>query len=109
MKMANDVDIKSVIQAISDAELLGSELMHGFSIAEISQFVALASDLPIIIQDVSVVWPEFMALDDAARSDLVSYVQANCKFPANVTVEAWTQKVLSAIILLSSIFQVVTG
>lgn len=102
-RLVNDSELKDVVKAIGDTELLISEITQGFSFAEVGQLVAVAQDLPKVLKDASVLFPEFSALDDDARADLIAFVQVNCKFPSNLTIEAWVQKVLQAAILLSSI------
>lgn len=107
-RTATDQELKDVVKAIADTETLVSELQGGFSFDELAGLVRVANDLPVLAKDANVIIPEWSALDDAARADLVSYVQLNCKYPASVTVEAWTEKVLCAAVLLSQIYQVVT-
>lgn len=104
-RMADDAEIKEVLKAIGDGELLASEASQGFSFSEIVGLIKVGLDLPPVVRDISVMWPEFKALDDAARADLVSYVQANCAFPANANVNDWVQKALEGVIWLSSTFQ----
>jgi hypothetical protein len=105
-RMANDAELKEVIKAIADSELLVSEVVSGFSFSEITQLISVLFDLPPIVQNGAIEWPEFKDLDDAARADLIAYVQAECKFPDSVSAEQWVQKVLQAIILVSSFFTV---
>ena len=103
---ATDQDIKNVVKAIADSELLVSELTGGFSFSEIGQFVAVAGDLPAVLQDGSILFPEWASLSSDQQADLVAYIQANCKYPANVVIEAYAQKVLQAAVLVSSLYQV---
>ena len=103
----NESQLQQVLQVVSDAELLASELVGGFSFSELNQLIAVANDLPLLKSLAGVVVPAWESLSQADQASLVAYVQANCKFPANVVVEAWISKVLQAAILLSSIYQVV--
>lgn len=105
-KLASTQEIQEVIKAIADTELLVSEITVGFSFSEITQLVAVIDDVPKVIADASLVIPQWEGLDDAGRAELVAYVQQNCKYPTNVTVEGFTQKVLEAAVLLSKIYQV---
>lgn len=104
--VATTTNLKELVKAISDAEVLVSDLTQGFSFSEVTELIALATDLPAAIKDANLIFPEFKALDDAARSDLTAYVVAHCKFPANIAVEVWIEKVLTSIIMLSGIFSV---
>ena len=101
MNPASDSQLKELLKAFSDLELLSSELLGGFSFGEIGKIIAVGNDIPAVVKDASVLWPQFVALDSAAQADLVSYVQANCKFPDNLAVEDVIQKVLSAAVMIS--------
>ena len=105
-KAATDQDLKDVVKAIADSELLVSELTGGFSFAEVGAIVKVAGDLPAVLKDGSVLFPEYASLTTEQQADLVAYVQANCKFPANIVIESYVQKVLQAAILISSIYQI---
>lgn len=94
-----------MLRAISDAEILLSEISTGFSFNELGLLIKVGNDLPVVLQDAAVIIPQWEALDSAAQADLVAFVQANCKFPSNLVVEAYVQKLLSAAVLLSSIYQ----
>jgi hypothetical protein len=108
-RMANDTELKALVKAIGDTEVLVSEIVGGFTFAELTQLVAVATDLPSIVSSASLDFPEWSALDSASQADLVAYVQANCKYPSNMNIEVWVQKVLNAIILLSSIYETIAA
>ena len=101
--MTDDSKLKELIQAIADAEVLVSEVANGFSFAEVGQLIALAKDIPNIVADAPTMIPEWVALDDAARADLIQFVQQNCVCPSFLSVQVWTQKLLSAALMLSSL------
>lgn len=102
--MANDAELKEVLKAIADTELLISQVVSsGFTFSEIGQLITVAQDFPPVIRDGSVMLPEWISLDDDARTDLMNFIGQNEKFPANVTIEQYTQKLLTAAILLSKI------
>jgi hypothetical protein len=105
-RIANDQELKDLVKTISDSEALVSELTQGFSFSELSSLVALAGDLPMLSSDGPLLVPEWEALDDAARNDLVQYVQATCKYPSNIAIESYVQKVLSAAVFASKLFQI---
>ena len=103
--MATDKELKDLVKTIADTEVLVSDLTGGFSFREIADFIALMGDVPIISPDGPLLFPEWEDLDDAARNDLVQFVQATCKYPANMTIESYVQKILSAAVLASKIYQ----
>lgn len=105
-KLITTSSLQEVLGAIADIETLVSDLSHGFSLGELRELIAAADDFPIVLQDATLVFPEWASLDDASRAALVAFVQENCKFPANANVELFTQKLLSAAILLSEIYQI---
>lgn len=106
-RMATDVELKELVKMIADGELLISEVTEGFAFKEIIQLVKVAEDVPPVLRDAGIMWPEFTSLDDAARADLLAYVTANCKFPANTNIELIVDETLSIIISLSKIFKAV--
>lgn len=107
MRAASVSELKDLIKLIADSEMLVAKLMDGLSFDDIGQLMIVAQDLPAALKDSSLMIPEFISLDDAARADLLAYVQANCKFPGNLSIEDSVQKVLKLLIMLSSAFQLV--
>ena len=103
---ANNQALLNLLKTISDTEILISDLMDGFGVEEITNLIALGQDISPLLKDATIIIPQWTQLDDAARSELVAFVNTNCKFPENVAIEQWTQKVLSAAVLLSKIYQV---
>lgn len=101
--MANDTDIKKLISFVADSEALAAELLTGFSFQEVVDLIRVATEVKSDIGSPDVYIPEWEALDDAARADLIAYVTTAIKYPANVQVEVWTQKLLQAAVLLSQL------
>ncbi len=101
-----DQALLELLKAISDSETLVSDLAGGFSFKEIGDLIAIATDINPVVKDATLIVPQWESLDAPTQATLVAWVQANCKFPASLTVEQWAQKILSAAVLLSSIFQV---
>ena len=104
MRMANDAELKDVVKAIGDSAMLISDAVHGFKFSEISEFVGVIGDIRLLLKDGPVLFPEFKALDEAARADLVAYVVANVKFPASQPVEDFLDKALLVAISVSALF-----
>lgn len=108
VRMANDVELKLIVKVIADGLLLGSQLTKGLSIEEVNTLVASAKDVgALLAMPIGMVIPEFLALDEAARADLIAYVGENVKFPANVIVEAVVQKALDVAIAISAAFNII--
>ena len=101
--MAPDDAIKAGLKVIADLMQMGSDLSGGLSFGEIGDLVKLGQDVPGLISDAANVWPQYSALDDAARADLEAYVVANDLLPANVNIQGYIQKALDALIALSAV------
>ncbi len=104
--MASNSELKELIKLIGDSEVVASDLADGFNFSDLVGLIAFARDLPPVLQDPELLFPEWVALDDASQADLVAYAQNECKFPKNMNVEAWVQKVVSALVFLSSIIAI---
>lgn len=105
-KQAVDSDIKILLQVVADLVQLGSDLSGGLSFSEIGDLIKLATDVPSLLSVGGVLFPEYAALDDAARADLEAFVAANVKLPSNVNVQMYIQKALDVGIALSAVAQV---
>ncbi len=105
LRAANDAELKTLVKGIADVMTLLSSVSSGFSFAEVAQLIHVGEDIPAIVKDVNVLIPEYKALDDAARADLVAYVNANVVFPVSKNVEQLVQKSLDVAIALSALFK----
>lgn len=100
-----DQALLNLLKALSDAGVLTSDLMGGFSLKELTDLIALGTDMSTVIGTDGNIIPEWTTLSTADQAELVAYISANCTIPASTTATAWAQKILSAAVLLSSIYQ----
>lgn len=98
--------LKDLIQAVSDLSLLISTASDGFSFSEVTELVNAAKDIAIVAKEAPALLAQYKALDDAGRTDLVSFVENNVTFPANQNIQDVIQKVLEAAIALSALVEI---
>ncbi len=101
--MAADKELKDLLKALADGVLLVSEVSQGFSFQEVTQLVGLVFDIKQVATDAPLLLAQYKALDDAAKADLIAYIDTNVKFPANTQVELVIEKILEALVMLSGL------
>lgn len=106
LRQANTTELKEVIRLLGSGMKLVSDLSDGLDAGDLFDLVAIARDLPPVLKDAKVMWPEYKALDEDARAELNAYVQSTIAFPASHTVEMVVEKVLSLAISLSGVFTI---
>lgn len=106
--LATTTNLKEAIKLLGDATLLTSQLSDGVGFEELGTLLKIAKDLPPVLKNRNLMWPQFTNLDEAARAELVEFVKAEITFPADKSVEEFIEKALAAIIALSALFSVVS-
>jgi hypothetical protein len=102
-RAANTTEIKEVIKLLGDGIKLAGDLSDGLDGGDLFDLVAVARDLPPALKDVQLVWPEFKALDDAGRAELVQFTKDNITLKQSVVIENWIETVMSVAIGLSAL------
>jgi len=104
--MAANKELKDAIKIVSDLISCG-EAIKNFGILKVipdlKLIVGSIIDLKKAVSEAPQLFPEWKALDDAGRADLVQYVKDSISVPENVNVENYIENALEAVIMLSQI------
>lgn len=103
--MQPDNAVKDVVKAVSSIVALISNLSDGLSLKDLLSIISVAQTVSVALQEASSVLEQFVALDDAARADVVAAIEAEVLFPANVQVQEVIQGVLEGGVALSKMLQ----
>jgi len=100
-----DQHLKDLVKTIADLMLLiGNVESNGFSFSEVGEIITLIGDGKTLIADAPFLLDEYKDLNDAAKADLISYIQANVQFPPNANVADVVQKILELAVSVSGVF-----
>ena len=102
--MQPDNSLKDLVKSVSDLCALISDSTTGFSLKEITDVVALGEDVQVAVADAPSYLAQYKGLDDVARADVDQAIAAEVKFPANLSVQSYVQKVLEGAVALSTLF-----
>lgn len=97
--------LKKVVKLVGDSALFTSDILDGFSIGDIGQALTVFSDLRKVLADKDLIIPEFKDLTAEEKSELTQYVAISVRFPKDVVIEGYIEKVLEFAISLSGLLQ----
>lgn len=104
---ANTEALKEALLLVGDLVTTGVDLTDGFQLSDLGDLIKDGKDLPAVIKDASLIVPEYLALDDAAKADLLAWLPANVKVPGHVNVEMFLQTALTVVVQLQGLVEAV--
>lgn len=97
--------IQQLLQAVSDLALLISNVSQGLSLSEAGELLGVLGDLKDLLADSTLIIPEFTTLTPEDKATLISFIESNVNFPADITVQQWLQQILEFGINLSGMIK----
>jgi len=107
MRMGIENLKEAVAAGLSVGESLNA-MLDGFQFNDISKFVEAAKRLPAAIKDGSEIVPEYADLDDAERSALTAFIDADFELPGHVEIEHAIETGLAVALSLSEVVKLFT-
>jgi hypothetical protein len=103
--MANDAQLKEAVTAVASVMNLISDVASGAGLLkEGMDGLAVLRSISPVIKDASLMFPEYKAMDDAARADMDAFVASTVTYAANMQIQQVSQMVLDWVIMFSSFF-----
>lgn len=100
-----DSNIKQIIQDFSDLLSAYTDLTQGNWIGDAKDLFDLIKDGIESVSALTGIISDWQSLSDADRADLTAFVEANVLLPTNLSVQAFLQQALEAIINFSKVIQ----
>lgn len=109
MQVASTAELKDLIKLLAVGSKSIIDLGNGIQLSEEgANLISLIASAPAVLRNANLIIPEFKALDDAGRAELLAYIPSVVSIPSSKTAEVVVEEILKLGVQLSKVLQMLS-